>query len=155
MSDTPDEIGTEEIVAWRGLDIRRRAGRVQLVSHTNRNFVWQPDRWTVARCWRVDKPGHIAPMWDCTCGLYAARSRELFEDEFAAYGQPNSRDDPTIIAQVGLSGKVVVSKHVYRAQQGRVMGLYVSHIFWRLVEPLQITYRVPVSLFNPFDVEGR
>ena len=158
MTDTPDELSTEELVGWRGWEVQHRRQRIRLVSLARRarstSFIWHPDRWTEAFCPLAESDSeHVAPMWDCTCGLYAARSRAVLVDEWGGFAQPSSRGDLVVMGRVGFAGKVVVSERVYRAQRGRVLQLWVPHVSWRLVEPLRLTYRVPVELGNPFELE--
>jgi hypothetical protein len=154
--EVPDRISTQEIVGWRGWDVSRRRTGVRLVS--GNRFFWHPDRWTEAACARSEYDrDHIAPMSNCTCGLYAARTLDILFAEWSSHAVPRqspvsgSRGETAVVyGQVAFSGKVVAHQRVYRGQKGRVVRLWVPDIAWRVVEPLRQTYNIPVELGNPF-----
>ena len=125
-----------------------------LASVTHAGTVWHADRWTLATC-RGDRlcqspadDGTI-PGTGCSCGLYAAASRaQLVKLEYANPGSAGFEANPVLIGEVGFAGKVIDGSQGWRAEKGRIVRLYVPHICWRLVEPLERLYRVPVELDN-------
>jgi hypothetical protein len=66
------------------------------------------------------------------------------------YNEYLDPDDPTILGEVALAGKVIVGTKGYRASRARPRRLYVPHSKWRLAKPLQDAYCVPVDRANPF-----
>ncbi len=58
------------------------------------------------------------------------------------------RTQPVFIGQVGFAGKVIPGSQGWRAEKGRIVRLYVPHVYWRYVDPLQEMYRVDVVLEN-------
>lgn len=149
----PDVVG--EIVGWRAWQVvgTMRLPRLMSVNaaHTvgHDDAIWPTRRWITARCPRgcVEE----IPNEMCTCGLYAAASREqLIQLRYGAYGA----NAVHAIGQVGFAGKVIPGSQGWRAERGRIISLIVPYEHWRYAKPLGEAYRVPVEvgfLFAPED----
>ena len=143
----PDRFG--EVIGWRAWKVMGPPRHPRLFSVTWGNTLWPTREWTVAQCRR----GHTdVPMEGCSCGLYAARTREHLVG--LGYNVYYDGGEPVVIGQVGLTGKVIPGTQGWRAEKGRIVRLYVPHDFWRLAKPLGEAYRVPVELSNTFAAES-
>jgi hypothetical protein len=103
--------------------------------------IWPTKRWFVARCPRGHT--HDLPVENCSCGLYAAKTREhLVSLAYGAYG------DNAIhaIGEVAFAGKVIEGTQGWKAEKGRIKRLIVPYEFWQYVEPLSQAYNVPVTV---------
>ena len=139
MIAIPDKFGTE--VGWRGWRVEVRHDQPLLYSVIHK-IAWPPNTPMEAYCGK----SHTPPAPRCMCGLYAARSLEhLCEIAYHTHGA---------LGEVHLWGTVVPGQLGWRAQYGYPSRLFVPHTAWRLVEPLQKTYGVPVKLINPYNPEG-
>ena len=146
----PDRIG--EVVGWRAWKVIGEQRFPLLASVTHAGTVWHPDRWTFATCNgdarctnRESAWLEVIPGTTCSCGLYAAASREqLMHLGYAS----QRRTQPVFIGQVGFAGKVIPGSQGWRAEKGRIVRLYVPHVHWRYVDPLRELYRVDVVLEN-------
>ena len=146
----PDRIG--EVIGWRAWKVIGEQRFPLLASVTHSGTVWHPDRWTFATCGgdarctnRESAWLEVSPGTHCSCGLYAAASREQLIDLGYARGRYGS---PVFIGQVGFAGKIVPGTQGWRAEKGRIVRLYVPHVHWRYVDPLQEMYQVEVVLEN-------
>lgn len=86
----------------------------------------------------------------CSCGLYAAVSREHLLDltrQGIAY-QAYTLDKLTVIGRVGLAGVVVSHARGYKASKARVLELFVPQERWQHANGLKAAYGVPVRLDN-------
>ena len=157
----PDRIG--EVVGWRAWKVIGERQFPLLASVTHSGTVWHPDRWTYATCRgdvRCTDPGahrrlgegsvgEVVPGKHCSCGLYAAASRE----QLVRLGYARSHGGgPVFVGQVGFAGKVVPGSQGWRAEKGRILKLYVPHVHWQYVDTLEEMYRVPVVLENTLKV---
>lgn len=167
----PDVVG--EILGWRAWYIVDTPEGVRLRSlNTGAVIVgdhaWTPGEIQYAKCPKgihttpsnkLDadlQPFHLqVPAESCSCGFYAAISREhlislnhyhLYEQE---YGMPKC------IGQVAMAGKVIPGAQGWKAQQVWPTKLYVPFEFWRLVKPLQVAYGIPVELARTLEKEPR
>lgn len=145
----PDVLG--EIIAWRAWQIvgteqtPRLASVTALTTWTRADSgvdaIWPTRRYFLARCPR----GHIEnlPIESCSCGLYAAKTREhLMDLGYGAYGSMTDK----VIGEVALSGKVIEGSQGWRAERGRVHRLWVPHeVGPVVVQRLADAYRVPVE----------
>lgn len=137
----PDVIG--EIAAFRSWEIDERTGL--LVSLNGE--VWKPDGWLVAECKSI-RVGHTfmnIPVEGCTCGIYAAKTREHLADMSYNRYTPGGR---RVIGEVALAGKVIPGTQGYRALKARPTRIYVPYEYWQLVAHLKGIYKVPVELDN-------
>jgi hypothetical protein len=143
----PDSI--EPIIGWRAWRIEWVGDELRLMSVTG-SVLW-PRGWFVATCVRherSDKHQRNIPVETCSCGIYAARDRSHLLR--MGYNHYVDLDDPTILGQVALAGKVIVGTKGYRASHARPVCLYVPHSKWRLAKPLYDVYEVPIDRANPF-----
>jgi len=165
MSDrAPDVLG--EVVAYRAWRVIGTVQLPMLSSASVSNFIWHPQRWTIAECMHGksrwgdpsrcpssaavgDAAGPGVPGETCSCGLYAARDRE----HLVQLGYGNYCDDahPVFIGVVGLAGKVVPGTQGWRAEKGRIRKLFVPFHLIEYVAPLERLYGVTVELTNTFD----
>ena len=135
----PDLIGP--VLGWRAWRVDEWCAGVSLVSVTC-DYVWSPDGWNVADCWRTGL--HVAPAEHCTCGFYSARSRaHLVTTEYPLYSshaRSGWQMQPKLIGEVELAGKVIPAANGFRAMLARPRRILVPHEFHRLVKPLQAAY---------------
>lgn len=94
----------EPILAWRAWTLnegRRGCGPLlQPIADSNRSWpVREPARAACPR--RI----HLAPAFDCTCGLHATRGPDLLR----------RARDPAVVGTVALWGRIVEHDHGYRA----------------------------------------
>jgi hypothetical protein len=143
---------TEEATGFRAWKLvgPRRSPRLASVtwSEGGAPFIWPARRWTFAKCRANcgDIPGER-----CTCGIYAARTRAHLIGElgYAAY----SEDDPKVIGEVGLAGKVIPGTQGWRAEKARVTKLYVPAEHWKLAVPLAKTYHCKIAVDNTWEID--
>jgi hypothetical protein len=148
----PDVLG--EVIGWRAW--RVIGGNVKLpmlASVTHGNTIWHPDRWTLATCGRTShtcrRPGYAGvsvPGEGCSCGMYAAKSREQLLK--LGYNRGGDAMRPVFIGEVGMAGKVIPGSQGWRAEKARIVRLYVPYEHFRYVQWLERLYRVPVLLDN-------
>jgi hypothetical protein len=109
------EIG--EAIGWRAWRVVDDDGELRLAS------ILYEDRWPereplVARCVH----GHRAPAFECACGIYAAKRREL------ALPYRVGRDDACTVGRVLglvlLSGDVIEHRDGWRASHARPLGVW-------------------------------
>jgi hypothetical protein len=152
----PDKIG--EVVAWRAWKCqlsKTTPGGVELVSAT-RDSVWPHDDWMIAEC-----PNHHdhkveggVPGKNCTCGIYAAKTREqLVNLKYGVYSEYQN----VVIGEVAMVGKVIPGSQGWRASKARIKSILVPYEHWQMVAPLKKSYDVPVDLattlvINPKEV---
>jgi hypothetical protein len=140
----PDVFG--EVVGWRAWEIRGSEREPRLVSVTN-TTIWTPGEWLEAVC----RGGHTQeqiPFEGCSCGIYAASSREhLLRMGYNGYTDEETR----VIGQVGLVGKVIPGTQGFRASKARPVRLWVPFERWAYVDALSRDYRVPVDLSDCYD----
>lgn len=139
MSDrAPDVAG--EIVAVRTWELKRLP-RGDAVLLSLNGTVWSGDGWQQAACGR--SYGCETPGEDCSCGIYAAKSRLHLETL-------DYHDD--VIGELALVGKVIVAENGYRAERARPLRLWVPFDDWDCAAPLAQRYGVTVGLADTFDL---
>jgi hypothetical protein len=149
----PDVIG--EIVGWRAWRVIGQNVKLpMLASVTHGKTIWHPDRWTLATCGGKTychrcEDGRV-PGEGCSCGMYAAKSREQLVD--LGYNRGGDPRRPVFIGEVGFVGKVIPGSQGWRAEKGRIVRLYVPFQHFRYVEWLERLYQVPVLLDNTLNV---
>src|SRR4051812_35893805 len=113
----PDAI--EPIRAWRvwRASIDGVAGHATLRSLADRWTPWRPGEALEARS---PSGAHLAPSAECTCGVYAHKTRT------AAIKHAHTVAG-AILGEVELWGKVVEHEHGYRAQYATPRALWVPH----------------------------
>ena len=119
MRDIPEEAEkrTEPIVGWRvwNLDDDPTYGPLLLPAGSG-SGAWWPRHAEEARCtlfslFRLGKgKNHEAPDPACSCGIYAARSLEIFERPRPAW------PPPPVVGTVSLWGRVVEHEFGWRAR---------------------------------------
>lgn len=143
----PDVVG--EVEGWRAWQIVGPTREPRLAGCTaGRHNIWPTRAWNVARCLKNREHNGRCPDESCSCGLYAAKTREQLVG--LRYNAWKNGGPPIVIGKVGLVGKVIPGDQGWRAERGRVLELYVPHTYWRLVEPLRDAYLVPVYTDNTF-----
>jgi hypothetical protein len=119
---------TEPLVGWRVWRVAVRRDGPRLVSALH-DDVWLPGEEAVARCEHVDDPlappvarRHAAPDRACSCGIYAARTREQ------ALPYLIGRNDPWIVGRVlgtvALTGLVIEAEHGFRGARAYPVRLW-------------------------------
>jgi hypothetical protein len=150
----PDVMG--EVVGWRAWQVVGTLKLPRLMSVNaartvgHDDAIWPTRRWITARC----PHGHVEeiPVEGCTCGLYAAASREqLIQLRYGAYGDGAVH----AIGEVGFVGKVIPGSQGWRAERGRIRSLIVPYEHWRYAKPLAEAYRVSVEVGFLFAPEER
>jgi hypothetical protein len=100
----------------------------------------------------MDEPhGPTIPGVGCTCGLYAAKTREQLVKRLGYQREHGTK--AVFIGEVGMAGRIIEGDQGWRAEKGRVKRLYVPFHHWRYVEPIAELYGVPVILDNTNSVE--
>jgi hypothetical protein len=87
--------------------------------------------WAIASCLDNDDPGHVAPVEDCSCGLYSFSSLPHlfadFNDFIAWWTQPDPPGTESncgvVLGRIQLAGKVIEHDHGYRAERARIAEL--------------------------------
>jgi len=141
----PDVVG--ELHGFRAFNVRG-SKKPTLIS-LNAQAEWPTDNWMIATCAnRMVCPksdDKKVPGERCSCGIYSARDwNHLVSINYNRYSDESIR----VVGKVGLAGKVIPASQGFRAEKARVIELWVPHISWRLVKPLQERYGVPVHLQN-------
>lgn len=144
----PDVIG--EIEAWRVWRVLDPYGSPQLQSlgagGRKHASIWTPQKIMEAYCDRE----HVVPNERCSCGFYAAKTREHLLE--MSYHRGFDFDDPTdvlVIGTVAMQGKIIPGTQGWRAQRARPVSVEVPFSRWRVVKPLAARYPgVQVKLAN-------
>ena len=147
----PDALG--EVAGWRAWRVLSD-GDARLSSVDVGGTLWHPGRFAKARCLRG--ASHLAPDEACTCGFYAARTRE----DLVGLGTYHryTREHPVVIGEVALSGKVIFASRGFRAEQARPLRLLIPYELWHLADQLAGVYgpdEVQVELDNTLRSGGR
>jgi hypothetical protein len=94
------------VVGWRAWAFSSPAADRQLLS-LNAGVPWPIRRRAAAVCLRHGSDAHIAPVFGCTCGLYATRDRS---EQFPGLGRNG------VVGEVALWGRIVRHERGYRAE---------------------------------------
>jgi hypothetical protein len=129
----PDVLG--EAVGWRAWRVVRN-GEARLASVEVSPTPWHPGEFALARCLRGAP--HSAPDESCSCGFYAATTREYLLSLGAYYRYEDVQ--PVVIGEVAMSGKVIPASRGYRAERARPLRLHVPYELWRLADELDGVY---------------
>ena len=150
------QVKVEEIIGWKGLDVKHVKGKARLQSPAfGVDGPWEPGEWRVARCFKTGRvagaSGHtpeqaninlVPPVRDCHgshhgCGYYAGRTREhLMGMGYQRY----SEDAPTVLAEVQLAGKMYPATNGWRAQKILPRRLHVPYELWKVAAELEAEY---------------
>ena len=114
----------------------------------------------VAECHkRSSRKGHEIPVPSCSCGIYAGLNLEHLRDMGYVDSHVGYRGMATgVVGEVWLKGKVIECTTGYRAEMAYPKKIYVPHVFWRALKPLQQAYGCEgceVILRNPFKKEDQ
>lgn len=104
------EIG--EVIGWRAWRVVEDDGEARLASVLYEDL-WPDGEPLVAHCVH----GHEAPDFECACGIYAAKRRELALPY--RIGRDDSRTIGRVLGLVCLSGDVVEHRDGWRASHAR------------------------------------
>lgn len=152
-------VKVEEILGWKGLDVKFTRGAKREARLQSPMFGidghWAPGEWKIARCFRSGRtagasghvpespdPALVPPVRDCQgshhgCGYYAGRTREhLMGMGYQRYDVEN----PTVLVEVQLAGKMYPATNGWRAQKIRPRRIHVPFELWQIVEPLEAAY---------------
>ena len=147
----PDQVECD--YGWRAWEVKPEwpsGGVPILASVFRKEQFWVPGAPMVARCDKA-KPGkeHEIPHEPCTCGLYAAKTREhLGTMPYQKYDAEKT-GKYRVIGKVKLWGKVIEGHLGWRAEMGYPEKLYVPfEIAMTLATPLAQAYGVEVELMN-------
>jgi hypothetical protein len=107
-----------EAIGWRAWRVVETEDEELLLASVLHDDLWPVGEPLEAEC----AEGHLAPAFDCACGIYAARSPA------AALPYRVGRDDPGVVGRVlglaSLGGDVVEHRHGWRASHGYPLVLW-------------------------------
>jgi hypothetical protein len=155
--NVPDVIG--EVIAFRSWNVDLNGILLSLNGQR-----WRPGGYLVAECQNyMLAPGFRArrslaqqkhkqseiPVPTCTCGIYAAKTREHLLDMQYNRWTPGDDPYPRVIGEVALAGKIIPGSQGYRAARARPRTIYVPYEAWKYVEKIERMYpEVDVELAN-------
>lgn len=125
----PDMV--QVITGWRGW--RLKDG---LLAGLGVKEVWPARKALRAVCKNGEGENHLAPYWDCQCGIWAFKDIDRL---VAAIGYKYA--DVKVIGSVSLWGRVIETENGYRAQYGYPSELWLLN---ESIEELGLIYDVPV-----------
>lgn len=137
----PDVIG--EVTGWRVWRVLhpREPEKIKLQSlgsgGKQNAAVWSPGKIMEAFCAQP----HTPPGTNCSCGFYAARTKEHLLSMH--YHSGFDYDDPTAVLVVGtvaMQGRIVPGTQGWRAQRVRPLRVSILPSRWRVMKPLQAQY---------------
>lgn len=142
----PRDKGTDPVVAYRQWQIKRRyPDGLFLVGYgVGSSEKWLPNERLAARCLdgRSTKTPHEAPGDGCGCGLYGLK------DGIDLKARYTDEDNPSVVGEVYLWGRVIEHEHGYRAQYAYPKRLAVVAGDESLADLLSLTYGVPVDVIR-------
>lgn len=171
--DTDDSpLMAGEILGWRAWYIvdTPNGARLQSLNTVHvgpGDHIWEPGQIEVAQCPYEDVIGHRVgngvewevqvPVESCSCGFYAAVSREhlISLNAYHVYSIDDKSENPKCIGQVAMSGKVIPGTQGWKAQEVWPVSLEVPFEFWRYVKPLSEAYNIPVTLARTLEKQKR
>jgi len=153
--EVPDVIGHVE--AFRSWNVLEDGHLVSLNGEK-----WRPGGWMVAEC---NPFGYVTvkskrafgtavahnvtniPVEGCSCGIYAAKTREHLAD--MAYNRYSDyAGEIRVVGEVALAGKIIPGSQGYRALKARPLKVYVPYEHWQMVEKIRSLYGIDVVLDN-------
>jgi hypothetical protein len=139
---------SEVMKGWRSWQISSDSFAEPLLRSVVIDTAWQPREPVEATCdYVTGKPEHSSPGESCSCGLYAAKTREHLQSMgYHRYDPENGTY--SVIGIVQLWGTIVEGTQGWRAQFGYPERLFVPWEAWHLAKPLREAYGVPVELNN-------
>ncbi len=126
----PTEERHEPISGWRIWNVSKDVERPRLLPAGSGVDPWEPMRAVEARCaqpsLRRRGTRHVAPFLDCSCGIYASRSLDVFERPRPAW------PPPCVVGTVSLWGTVIEHERGWRARFAYParLGLVCSMCAW-------------------------
>jgi hypothetical protein len=148
--EIPDMVG--EIIGWRAwrVNVMSLDGQSVRLQSVTKRTAWLPNQWLHAKCEVGRHPDAKVPVKSCSCGIYAAKHRpHLTGMHYHVY----EIDSTVVIGEVALAGKVVPGTQGWRAEKARPVRLLVPWTRWKLAQPLELTYGIPVELDNTLKKE--
>lgn len=147
---TPDVIG--EVIGWRAWRVLNPGvpNSIKLQSlgsgGAHHASVWTPGKIMQAFCTQP----HVPPAAKCSCGFYAARTREhLMSMHYHSGFDYDDPADAIVIGTVAMQGKIIPGSHGWRAQRVRPLEVLVLPSRWKLVKPLRAAYpKVTIRMEN-------
>jgi hypothetical protein len=133
----------EATVGWRAWIVTESPEGPTLLS-MNRT-AWTPFERIEAQC----RSRHEPPGPGCTCGIYAAATRQ----QLGVLAYPSYDIDAgriVVAGEVSLWGGVIPGEQGWRAQFAYPRALLVPYECWQLAVALRERYGVPVRLANTF-----
>lgn len=149
VSDLSSEnVRQGELIGWRGVHVRNdENGRPRIWSPVYPTL-WSPGETLTATCGGVpvEECGHRiagdkAPAKGCGCGFYAARTRDhLLSLGYGRYSTPDNPD--SLLCEVAQWGRVVIADNGFRAENVRLLRLYVPSdgSAWKMAKLLTEDY---------------
>lgn len=123
----PDMV--EVIVGWRGWKLKDG-----LLGALGVDKTWPVKEPLRASCHNGSNESHLAPHWDCQCGVWAFKDIDRLLPALNGYGID-------VIGSVSLWGRVIETKNGYRAQYAYPRELWLLN---SALEELGLLYGVPV-----------
>lgn len=147
---TPDVIG--EVIGWRVWRVLhpREPAKIRLQSMGSGGkqhaAIWTPNKIMEAFC---SQP-HVPPTKTCSCGFYAARTREhLLSMHYHSGFTYDNPEDILVVGTVAMQGKIIPGTQGWRAQRVRPQTVLILPSRWRVLRPLQAAYpKVEFKLEN-------
>jgi hypothetical protein len=134
------------VEGWRAWHVDRQlpkfgvTPRLYSVSHSS--YYWAPRKMSMAQCARC---GENVPGESCGCGFYSARTlKHLLSMSYPGY--TIEAGQVAVIGQVANWGKTIECSSGWRAQKSYPVRLWVPYECWKLADPLEKGYGVPVKL---------
>jgi hypothetical protein len=147
---TPDVIG--EVIGWRVWQVLNptdpKTIRLQSLGAggPQNAAIWTPGKVMQAFCGK----SHTPPAENCSCGFYAARTREhLLSMHYHSGFDYEDPKDCLVVGTVAMQGKIIPGTQGWRAQRVRPLTVLVLPSRWKVVEPLRKAYpKAEVKLEN-------
>lgn len=146
----PDVIG--EVIGWRTWKVLnpRDPSAIRLQSlgagGPQHASVWSPGKVMEAFCGK----GHAPPAEACSCGFYAASTREhLLSMHYHSGFDYDNPNDVLVVGTVAMQGKIIPGTQGWRAQRVRPQKVFVLPTRWKVMALLQKAYpKVEFKLEN-------
>jgi hypothetical protein len=146
----PDVIG--EVVGWRVWKVLHPTDpkKIRLQSlgagGPQNASIWAPSKIMEAFC----SKSHVPPAESCSCGFYAARTKEhLLSMHYHSGFEYDIATDVLVVGEVAMQGKIIPGTQGWRAQRVRPLRVSVLPSRWKVLRPLQAQYpKVEFKLEN-------
>jgi hypothetical protein len=115
----PDVAG--EILGWRAWKVEWDVTSQSYELHSaTRGYTWPKNSWAYAHC---AARGHAPPGEKCSCGMYAAKTREQLLD--MSYHVYDTND--VVVGEVAMAGKVIPGTQGWRAERRGIEAVRALH----------------------------